>query len=101
MTGSSDLVDQPARPGWCPLHGGTSRHPHAANQPPDIRDLLTDGLRDALAAEGLEGDQLEAAVQDLGDLARSEGRRLRAAAARAEAAGHPRQPANDPHLEQA
>lgn len=80
----------------CPLHGGTSPHPHAANQPPDIRELLTDGLRQALAAEGLEGDQLEAAVRDLGDLARSEGRRLRAAAARAEAADHPRPPANDP-----
>jgi hypothetical protein len=79
----------------CPVHGGASPHPHAARRPPDIRDLLTDGLRQALATEGLEGDQLEAAVRDLGDLARSEGRRLRAAAARAEAAGHPRPLADD------
>jgi hypothetical protein len=78
----------------CPVHGGASPHPHAANRPPDIRDLLTDGLRQALATEGLEGDQLEEAVRDLGDLARSEGRRLRAAAARAEAAGHPRPTSN-------
>lgn len=78
----------------CPVHGGTSPHPHAARRPPDIRDLLTDGLRQALATEGLEGDELEAAVADLGELARSEGRRLRAAAARAEAAGHPRPTSN-------
>ena len=88
--GSESDFDEPT----CPLHGGTSRHPHAANPPPDISDLLQKRLREALEAEGLEGEALEAAIAELNAVTDREARRIRQAAARAEAANHPRSLSN-------